>query len=216
MKYTHFFPLILIMSIVACQPNNSNNSTSTTSNTEAPSKTQGLKAPSYEESASNPNSLTTDTKIGNKIVVVLGRKIGAIKYLNGDGQVNGGITSYFFYTDKEIKITTTASAHGEGVYAIYEQTIPVAATQSKQLEVEIRPFEDPEMFSDPTTYYVVSIGFKAGNGYYLEVGSTKEYSCSDNINVSEDVSKGTSRIIPFATQRQAEAFAAEIKSIINQ
>lgn len=204
------------MSIVACQPNNSNNSTSTTSNIEGPRKTQGLEAPSYEESTSNPNSLSTDTEIGNRTVVVLGRKIGTIKYLNGDGQVNGGVTSHFFYTDKEIKITTTASAHGEGVYAIYEQTIPIAATQGKQLEVEIRPSEDPEMFSDPITYYVVSIGFKAGNGYYLEVGTTKEYRCSDNINVSEDVSKGTSRIIPFATQRQAEAFAAEIKSIINQ
>jgi hypothetical protein len=147
-------------------------------------------------------------------IVLAGYKVSAIKLVNPGGKQLGNMDTYTSFTDKTISFAYYLSNKEEGIYTTYVQKIAIENTKRLLPEIEVKKsFVDPEMKTNPKQYWEVSIAFKQPNNEYQTVGTTTEYRISydGNPHVKKEDFEGPNRLLPFATKKAADEFAAGVK-----
>jgi hypothetical protein len=157
-------------------------------------------------------------KMGTTKIEIAGNQVSDIKLVNYAGKELGNLYTHTSITDTEIIFSQYQNYKDGGIDFVCIQRITISSVADLIVEVEVsKAFIDPERRTNPKQYWGVSIAFKQKNKEYMDVGATTNYRLSYETGKPKTVKEnytGTQRLLPFATKKAAEEFAAKVKEAI--
>ena len=161
-------------------------------------------------------SLIRDTtiKVAEKAVVIAGEKQSNVLLTNYAGKKIGIMPTYFFSDNEKVVISVFYTSKEEGVYLAIIQTIKLNTLKGKKVKVSVKKaFVNPEMNTSPKQYWDVSIDIREANNDVSTTGETKDVR-SNGQKAEIQKYEGVNNLIPFVTQKEAQAFATKLQQIL--
>ena len=163
-------------------------------------------------------SLNRDTtiKIINKPIVIKGEKISTVLLTNYAGKKIGIMPTYFFSDNEKVVVSVFYTSKEEGAYLAIVQTIKLNKLKGKKVKVTSKKaFVNPEMNTSPKQYWEVSIDIRETNNDLATVGETTDIR-STGETAETQTYKGVNNLIPFSTQKEAQAFATKLQQVFTK
>jgi hypothetical protein len=168
----------------------------------------------------NVKAQTQAIKMAGTTIELKGNKVSNIKLLNVQNKVIGNQFTFTSISSKEIVFSSYQNYNDEGPTFVYIQKITLSATANLIPEVAVqKAFINAEEVKSPKQTWDVTVSFKQSNGDYVDVGATVLYRLSYEGGKPKAVKEnntGTNRVLPFATKKAADEFAAKVKAAFNK